>query len=332
MQTNPVELIMDTATALYLSSALHVAANLGLADAVAGGPMKVAQAAEVVGANADALRRVIRLLASKGIFTYDGRSVGNSAASELLRSDVPGSLRNFVSMLGNEGGWVAAQHLGETVRTGVSPVPRHYDGGLWGFYASNPNEGRTFDAAMEERAISMIAPVLEAYDFSSIQTLADIAGGRGHLLRAALRDYPEMRGIVFDLPGVVEATEAEFGAVEGLRFHRGSFFDDPLPEADGYLLMDILHDWDDHSSEKILRAIRAAAKPHSRLLVIEFMVGEGEQLSGFPTTLDVIMMALFSGRQRSAAEVGYLAERSGFKVQRVLPAGSDLTILEALPA
>jgi hypothetical protein len=198
--------------------------------------------------------------------------------------------------------------------------------GLLKYFDEHRDEAEIFNAAMVAKSRAVLPAVVDAYDFGRFDVIADIGGGRGHLLAAILERAPRARGVLFDLPHVV----AEVGSARPPRLEiaAGDFFTDAAPPADLYLLMDLLHDWRDDDAVRILASVRRAAAAHARVLIIETLVPE---VSGphFGKTLDVIMLAVTGGRERSRSEYAALLERSGLRLERVVPTRSEHSIVEA---
>ena len=182
---------------------------------------------------------------------------------------------------------------------------------------------------MTSKARLQIASITAAYDFSARRAIADIGGGVGHLLQAVLDAAPQATGVLFDLPAVIEHAAA--AASDRLRLQAGDFFKDPLPACDTYMMMDVIHDWDDDHAAALLSAVREAALPQARLLVIETMIADvpGPDWSKI---MDVMMLWITGGRQRSRSEHERLLNTADFRLERVIPTMSDLSILEAVPA
>jgi O-methyltransferase domain len=197
--------------------------------------------------------------------------------------------------------------------------------GVFGYLAKHPEESRIFDSAMTSKSHRDIAAILPAYDFSQFATIADIAGGRGHLLRAILKTSPTTQGILFDQPHVVAEVTPEEG--ERLMVIAGNFFTDSMPKADAYVLMNIIHDWPDAESVKILSAIRRAMSERARVLVIETVVPDapGPHLS---KELDIAMMALPGGMERSQEEYASLAAQCALRLERIVETLSPYSVLE----
>lgn len=326
MERQPHETIWALATATVASRTLHVVAELGVADHIDGTPVLTEELAATCGADAGALDRALMLLASHGVFDRIGDAYAHTDASRLLRSDHPMSMRAFPRMMGMTSFTASLGHLEHSVRTGGTAFDLVEPDGLFAHLQRHEDEARIFDASMTAKAAGDTAAVLAAYDFSRFSTIADIGGGRGHLLRAVLQAAPHSSGILFDLPGVVGTIEAP-----GERFavHAGDFFVDPLPAADAFILMEVIHDWDDDRAAAILSAVRHAATPGATVLIIEAVADE-EVLDPVVRTLDVIMLSITGGRERTSTELDQLLAGVGFRVTGTLPTPSPLRIVEAV--
>jgi len=321
--------LLQLTTACWTSRCLHIIAELGVADAIGDHPQSTEMLAKATGTQPHALYRVLRLLASVGIFEWNQGSWHHTEASQFLRSDHPGSLRDYVRMLGLPAFWSAFADLDHSVRTGESAFAKRHAEGVFEYLAKHPEESRIFDAAMTSKSHRDLAAILPVYDFSQFATIADIAGGRGHLLRAILKSSPMTQGILFDQPHVVAGVAPENG--EKLAVVPGDFFSDPMPKADAYLLMNIIHDWADAPSIKILSAIRRVMPPHARVLIIETVVPPtpGPHLS---KELDIVMMALPGGMERTQDEYAGMASKCGLRLKRMVETMSPYSILEMVAA
>jgi hypothetical protein len=324
VDANPISSILQIAGGYALSRCLHVVADLGVADALNDTPRTAADLAASVGADGDALGRALRLLAAHDVFEFDGAAFRHSDASRLLRTDHPQSLRAIARMFGLPLCWTTFGAIGETLATGQPAADKSYPGGFWAYLSDTPDASTIFNAAMAGKAHGQVAGVVATYDFSGFRRIGDVGGGRGHLLRAILSASPQATGVLFDLPHVV----AEAPATERMTTQGGSFFEDSLPSCDAYVLMEVIHDWGDDESVAILRAIRRAASPDAKLLLIEQIVPESPG-PDWTKTLDIHMLTLLGGRQRTREEYGSLLERSGFSLQRVIDTPAGVSILEA---
>lgn len=321
----PVETLIGTATAYWLSRGLHVVAALGVADAIGDASRDVQAVARESGADAAALSRVVRLLAAYGIFAYDGQMIGHTPASLLLRSDHPQTLRPFVRFVGSPMCWNGFGELDYAVRTGHPAISKIDPSGVFGYLASHPAEAALFNEAMTARAHGQVASVVASYDFSQFRTVADIGGGRGHLIQAVVDANPGVTGILFDQPHVV--SEARAIASDRLRVQGGDFFIDPLPVADAYTVMEVIHDWEESKAIAILRAIRRASSPSSVLLLLENIVPDTAG-PHWAKALDLMMMVGPGGRERTRAEYEALLSDAGFRVARVIQTAT-ISIIEA---
>jgi hypothetical protein len=321
--------VMQLTTACWASRCLHVVAELGVADALGDQPQSTEELAKATGTHPQALYRVLRLLASVGIFEWKDGSWHHTDASGFLRSAHPCSLRDYVRMLGLPVFWSAFEDLEHSLRTGECAFVKRRPKGVFEYLATHPRESRIFDSAMTSKSHRDIAAILPAYDFSQFATIADIAGGRGHLLRAILKDSPKTQGILFDQPHVVAEVAPENG--EKLTVVGGNFFTDSIPKADAYLLMNIIHDFPDAESIKILSAIRHAMPARARVLIIETVVPDtpGPHLS---KELDIVMMVLPGGMERTQKEYASLAAKCGLRLERMVETLSPYSVLEAVAA
>jgi len=326
--TNPFETIKAIASGYAIPRCLHVVADLGVADHLDETPRSAADLARAVGADADALERVMRLLAAHGVFEMRGETFVHSPASRLLRTDNPQSMRALARMFGLPVNWNSYGALEHTVRTGRPAVEKVLPDGFWKYFADRPEESAIFNGAMAGKFQGQVAGILAAYDFSRFKKIADIGGGRGHLLRAVLDAAPGAKGILFDLPHVIE--DARGIASDRMTLQPGDFFKDRLPASDAYLIMEVIHDWDDESSTAILKAIRMSAPPHATLLMIESIIPD-DPGPHWAKTLDVHMLTLLGGRQRTRPEYEALLGGAGFSLRREIPTRSDVSILEAEP-
>jgi SAM-dependent methyltransferase len=321
--SDPAALVADLSRAHIAARCLHVIAECGAADAVGEAGATTAEIAAQTGFDADALDRILRLLAAHGVFvrSADGR-YEHSAASRLLRTDEPKSLRSYVRMGGMPAFWDRFTELGRTARTGRR---EHDMTSLVEYFATHSDEAAIFNAAMVSKSRTVLPAVAAAYDFSSFATIADIGGGRGHLLKLILERAPRAHGFLFERPHVLADTEP----ARRLTLVGGDFFADPLPAADLYLLMEVLHDWDDADATRILSAVRRAARPGARVLIVEILVPDTPgPHSG--KTRDIIMLAVTGGRERTEAQHSALLAEAGFELERVVQTASEYSLVEAV--
>lgn len=328
VEVNPAATVQQIAGGYWLPRCLHVVADLGVADALDDTPRSAAELAASVGADAGALGRVLRLLSAHGIFESRGNGYGHSPASRFLRTDHPQSMRAFARMLGLPVNWAACGALAHSVRTGLPAAAEILPDGYWAYFAEHPEENAVFNAAMVGKAQSLVPEIVAAYDFSGFARIGDIGGGHGHLLRAVLDAAPLATGVLFDLPHVIEAL-AE-GASPRLVLQPGDFFKDALPLCGCYVMMEVIHDWSDAESVAILEAVRRVAPANAKLLLIEQLIPAAPG-PDWAITLDVLMLYLLGGRQRTLPEYAALLNNAGFLLQRAIGVAGGFSILEAIP-
>jgi len=327
-ETTPVQTLLSISLGYGLTRCLQVVADFGVADALDDTPQTAADLASRTGAHGGALERVLRLLVAHSVFSSQGGSYSHTPASRLLRADHPQSMRSLIRMTAIPAFTSAFGVLDDAVRTGAPVLDKVVPGGLWKYFSTRPEESRVFDEAMTGKAWGQIAGVLSAYDFSTFDCIADIGGGRGHLLKAVLAKTPHASGVLFDL---AQALQNAAAASDRLQLQSGDFFKDVLPTCDAYLLMDVLHDWNDEDSLKILQAIRRVAPQQAKVLVIEGVVTESPSGNANLKMLDIWML-LLGGRQRSQREFADLFTKAGFTFSREIGIGPDASILEAVAA
>jgi len=320
-----IEQIEQLAGGSVLPRCLHAVANIGIADALGDTPLDVAALAAATGVNADALSRVLRLLSANGVFAYRDGFVSHTDASRLLRVDHPQSMRPLVRMLGLAHLWSVIGEMEYSVRTGLAADAKVLPGGVWGYLSENAEASRIFDEAMTAKAYAQVAGVTAAYDFSGFKVVGDIGGGKGHLLQAVLKSVPAARGILFDQAHVIHSSAA---SSDRLKLQAGDFFTDDLPSCDAYLLMDVIHDWDDAHATKILRQVRSAAPANARVLVIEAIVPEDPHPS-WCKTLDIWMLAI-GGKQRTLREHAALLGSAGFEFTREIDTRMGASMIEGV--
>jgi O-methyltransferase domain len=297
----PESLLWDLLRGALATRALSIVADLGVPEALAGGPRPVDQLARELGADPDTLHRLLRALASDEVFAEEEPGVfGHTDASEQLRDS---GWSAFAHLFGNP----FYQAVGGLDASGKAAFPDLYETDFWSWLATNPDERAIFDRAMEQGKASRVER-LAGLEWRGDETVVDVGGGNGSLLAHLLSRRPGLRGIVFDLP---ETVRDEGALGDRIGFVEGSFFE-TVPPGDAYVLSTILHDWDDERALAILRTIRAAAEPESRLILLEAVVPAGNEPGG-GKWLDLLMLALFAGRERDEAQWRALLEAGGFE-------------------
>ena len=325
----PHRLVQSLAVAYWASRCLHVVAELGIADRLGDEPQTAEALAKPEGLNAPALHRVLRSLANHGIFVHDGERFAHNEASRILRSDTPGSMRSLARMMGLKMHWDGYRELDVSVRTGQPAITAVVDGGLFGYLRAHPEEGQVFHEAMAGKSFAQIGPILEAYDFSGFRTIGDIGGGLGHLLSAVLARVPQARGVLFDLPQVVERARANPNP--RINYVGGDFFKNPVPPCDAYLMMTVLHDWSDEESIAILKNIKSSAQANAKVLILEGVV-QPDARNSFLLDLDIEMLVMTTGRERTRKEWDTVISGAGMRLARVVQAGAWSSIVEAVMA
>jgi len=334
-ELSPSDALRQMVNGYQVSRAVHVAAMLGIADLLADGPRGVEELATRTGSHAPTLYRVLRLLASVGVFAEDveGR-FGLTPRAECLQADVPGSLRAWTIMFGGPSFWASWGALPDSVRTGETAFPLVHGMDRWEYLARHPEESAAFDAAMTELSAGESAAVLDSYDFSGIGVLADVGGGKGGLLAAILAANPSMRGILLDQPHVVAGAAellSQAGVADRCQIVGGSFFESVPGGADAYLLKSIIHDWPDEQAIAILRTCRAAMADGGKLLLLERIIRPGNE-PDLAKLIDLIMLVMNGGRSRTADELDRLLATAGFRLGSTVRTASPLSVLEATPA
>jgi hypothetical protein len=328
MSENPHEQLARLLSGYWYTQTVYVAAKLNLAELLRGGPRSAQELAPEAGADPRALYRLLRALASLGIFAEDQSRFALTPLAECLLDP---STKAMATLRG-EWQYRAWGELLHSVRTGGSAFAKVYGKPLFDYFSEHPEAGEVFDRAMTGVHGRETEAMLGAYDFTGIRTLADVGGGNGSVLTAVLRRYPAMQGILFDLPAVVERARAGIQAA-GLggrcRVLAGNFFEAVPAGADAYLLRHIIHDWDDDRSATILRHCRRAAGPGGKLLVVEGLVPPGNEPS-VSKFFDLAMMVLPGGRERTGEEYRQLLEAAGFRLTRVVPTGTWVSVIEGM--
>jgi SAM-dependent methyltransferase len=323
--------LLELTSGFLRTQAIAVAAELGIADRVGAEPVAVEELARDVEADPDALYRVLRLLAGVGVFAEaQPRRFVATALSDGLRDDAPLSARHIARLFGTDA-YRAGSELLQAVRSGEPVAADVFGMGFFEHLAADGQAAERFDLAMAGGAPARAAAAL-AHPWDGVGTVVDVGGGTGGLLAAVLRAHPHLQGIVFDLPHVVPRARRvlEDAGVAGRgRAAGGDFFTDPIPAADVHVLAQILHDWADPEALAILRACRASLAPGGRLLVLEQVVPD-EPGPSFATTLDLLMLVLLGGRERSADEWRTLLRLGGFDLVRITPAAGT-NLIEAAP-
>ena len=315
-----------------LSRCAHAVAVLGIADLLAKGPRPVDELAALTGAHPPSLYRVLRTLASEGIFTeVEHRHFAMTPVAERLRTDHPYSARS--SLVDHPRRWAAWGEIVHSVRTGQSAFERVHGLGYFDWLASDPEAAAWFQANMESTP-GMVEALVAAYEFGPVGTVVDVGGGSGQLLALVLQANPGLRGVLFEVGHVVDRAQGALeraGVADRCQVVEGSFFESVPLGGDAYLLSRVLHDWDDERAGQILRAIRPVIPVHGRLLVMEMVLPEGD-VEHPGKWADITMLVMTGGQERTEKEFASLLGQSGFHLSRVIRTRSPIAIVEAVPA
>lgn len=330
MNDNHHEQLARLVSGYWYTQTIYVAAKLGIAELLQDGPRSPQELAQATSTNSRALYRLLRALASLGIFAEEqGRFVLTPLAECLLDP----STKAMATMRG-EFQYRAWGELLYSIQSGKAAFEKVHGEPIFDYFAEHPETGKLFDQAMTGVHGRETEAMLEAYDFSGIKTLADLGGGNGSVLLAILKKYPAMQGVLHDLPGVVERarTNLEASGLEGrCQVVAGSFFETVPPGADAYFMRHIIHDWDDEKSLTILRHCRRATSPGGRLLLVEGVVPPGNEPS-ISKFFDLAMLVLPGGMERTEDEYRQLLETAGFRLVRIVPTRTWVSVIEAEPA
>lgn len=317
-----------------IQAALTLAANLGIADLLAGGPRTNDALARETSTHAPSLYRVLRLLSSFGVFSaIDGGRFAQTAISELLRTSARGSLRSWVKMTGLPLWPQTFTEALHSVRTGESVLKRVVGAEFFEYLAAHPHEDGVFNAAMSEFGLGVSEAVAQAYDFSGIRTIVDVGGGHGTLLSTILRSNAHLKGILFDLPGVADGARrlvASAGLADRCEVRSGDFFTEVPSGGDAYILSWIIHDWDRVRAAAILKRCRQAMTTTGRLLLVEAVIPPGNEPHA-GKIMDFVMLTALGGQERTKEQYEELLREAGFRVSAVVPTPSPMSIIEGHP-
>lgn len=311
----------------WLSQAVSVAARLGIADLLKDGPRPCDELARSNQVDEASLHRVLRALASVGVFAEQDGQFALTPAAEFLRSDVPGSLRSVAIMAGDDWTWRPWGDLYNSVKTGEPAFDRVFGKPAFAYLAENPGAASIFDDAMTGWSMQNSHAVAEAYDFSGIGTLMDVGGGHGYLLATILDANPSLRGILFETPEVCDGAKGRLG--DRAQILSGDFFASIPPGADACILKSVIHDWDDSRASTILRNCREALGPGGRVLLAEMVIPPGND-PHVGKLLDLEMLVMVGGHERTEAQFRELLAGAGFRMTRIVPTASPTCVIEGV--
>jgi hypothetical protein len=316
-----------------VSQAIHVAAVLGIADLLVAGAKSSDELAAETGSDPDALYRLLRALASDGVFHEDdARRFALTELGDALRSDAPEPVAGWAAFIGQPSFWQAWGDLLNSVRTGENAFRHVHGSDPWTYRSERPEASAIFDRAMTDNSRLVAKAVVDVYDFGRFQTIADIGGGRGALLAEILRKYPRSRGILFDQPHVVSGAAellTSMGVADRCEVVGGDFFAG-VPAVDAYVLKSILHDWENDRCIEILRSCKNAA-PEATILVVEYEVGP-PNTTPVAKLSDLNMLVGPGGRERTAEEYAALFDAAGYRFTGFTPSGAFVGVFEGVPS
>jgi hypothetical protein len=329
----PEAFLTQLAFGAMLTQALYVAVRLEVAELLAERPQTISELAAATNAHERSLYRLMRSLASVGVFQETEPQVfAHTPYSEPLRKNAPNSLRNGMIFMGEEWHWRVWGDMLYSVQTGKPAWGRVHGAEVFDYLANNPRQAEIFNDAMTDMSAATAPVVVEAYDFSGIKQLTDIAGGHGYLLAQVLKANPNIKGILFDVSLVIAGAGAlleQEGVADRVEKVSGDFFSSVPEGADAYMMKHIIHDWDDERAIRILRNINRAMSADARVLIIETVVPEGNE-PHYSKVLDLEMLTSPGGVERTAREYRELLAAAGLRLTRIIPTKSPFSIIEAV--
>ena len=327
--------LIQMAAGSWVAAALYGAAKLGLADLLADGPRTAADLATPTGTHAPTLRRFLRTLGSLGLVTDTGGGrFALTPLGEALKSGAPGAARSTIMMFGGPIFWRSWEEIVYSLQTGKTGFEKVWGMGAFDYLAQHPEEASLFSETMVGFHGSEPPTVADAYDFSSLNSVVDVGGAAGNMLAAILTRHPSVRGVLYDLPHVVRDAPALLkarGVDDRVTIESGSFFERIPSGGDAYIMSHIIHDWSEEQCMTIFGNCRKAMRPDSRLLIVETVIPE-DNSPHQGKLQDLVMLVLPGGQERTAAEYDSLLAKGGFKLRRVIPTTSVVSIVEAVPA
>lgn len=334
-EEQPAAALTRLVNGYQVSQAIHVAATLGIADLLREGSRSVADLAAATGTHEGTLYRLLRALASVGVFREEpGHRFALTPLGACLRTDAAEPVGPWAMMIGEAYYWQTWGHLLHSVRTGENAFRALHGMGVWQYREGRPEASALFDRAMTGNSLRVAAAALAAYDFSRFACVVDVAGGQGAFLTALLSRYPSMRGVLFDQAHVVAGCAevlATAGVADRCDVIGGSFFEAVPEGGDAYVLKAILHDWEDAEATVILRTCRRAMGPAGTLLVVERVVG-GPNEEAATKFSDLNMLVMPGGRGRTLEEFAALFSTAGLRLASATPTGAGVSVVEAVPA
>ena len=328
-----VQLLMQIGTGHFVASALHVVVRLGIPARIADGALTATELAGATGVQEEALYRVLRALASVGLFDETApRRFTLTEAGQALRPDMPGNMHDMVLWVTSPFHFRVYAEMMHSVRTGQPAAEKVTGMPVFEYFPRDPELSEIFNNAMTALSNQVIPAALEAYDFGGIDLIVDVAGGHGAVLTAILQKYPKMRGVLFDLDHVIAGARpriATAGLSDRLHTEVGNFFTKVTPGADAYIMKHIIHDWDDERALRILENIRTAmGAKRGRVILLDSVIPPGNT-PDFGKIIDLEMLMMPGGKERTADEFEKLFAEAGFQLTKIVPTRSPLSVIEA---
>lgn len=334
---SPALALTQMITATWIVQSIYLAASLGIADLLKDGAKSVDELAQATDSQSSHLYRVLRALASVDVFTEVApHQFALTELAQYLRSDIPGTLRYISMMLSDEWHWNSWGDILHVVKTGQPAMQNLYQvDNTFEYLSQNPKSGATFNNAMTGWSKTVHTAVVDAYDFSGVNKIVDVAGGHGALIASILAANPHMEGVLFDLPHVAanakDLLERE-GVINRCKIVGGDFFEAVPSGREVYIMSHIVHDWGDEDCIKLLKNVRESIGENGRLLVVEMVIPPGNT-SHFGKLMDICMMTMYSaGRERTEAEFRQLFQAAGFQLTQIIPTASPMSVIEGVCA
>jgi hypothetical protein len=326
--------MLQIISGFWISRAVYVIGKLGIPDLLQTGPKTAAELASATNTHAPSLFRILRALVSVGVLnSSDGERFAQTPLSETLVTDAPGSLRWFaISELGQEHypAWGNVMH---SVKTGEIAFDNFFGVDIWKYFQQNPEDAAVFNNSMSNITAAANEAITSLYDFSQFGTLVDVGGGHGGLITSILKQNPELKGVLFDAPEVIEGARPKIeaaGLANRLETVAGNFFQSVPAGGDAYIMKWIIHDWDDEKSNTILRNCRSQMPANGKLILVDSVVPETNE-PHFSKFIDLNMLVMTGGKERTEKEFAQLLADAGFKLLRVIPTDLPTSIIEAEP-
>jgi len=327
--------MLQLMSGFWISRCIYVAAKLGIADLLKDGPKSSDEIASATSAHAPSLFRVLRALAAVGIVTQgEDNRFSNTPLLETLRSETPGSLRAFAMTELGEEHYPAWGELLHSVRTGGIAFDKAFGMPVWEFFGQNPDNAKIFNDAMSGMTAQANEALHAAYSFAGINTIIDVGGGHGGLITSILQRNPQILGVLFDAPQVIEGAKdlvAQSGVGDRCELVGGDFFKSVPAGGDAIIMKWVIHDWNDEQSVTILRNCHQALPENGKLILVEAVIPPGSEMH-FSKFMDLNMLVMTGGRERTEAEFARLYKDSGFRLTRVVPTESPFSVIEGAKA